>query len=79
MSYTNQDPDIIVPFKGKHVVETTQQAWLVEQAQKEGLSLSNAACWCGCCPGSCVDCQEADACAPKINIASGEDATWSTV
>lgn len=84
MSYINQDPDIIVPFKGKNVVQTTASAWMVRQAAEEGLSSliagaaeASAQCWCGCCPGACVDCQEADMCKPKINIGSGEDATWS--
>ena len=86
MSYINQDPDIacdarmLVPFKGKQVVSVTQSAWLVDQAREEGLSsLAACSCWCGCCPGSCVDCQEADEVKPRINISSGEDATWSAV
>lgn len=80
MSYVNQDPDIVadarllVPFKGKQIVSTTQKAWMEELAQVQ--------CWCGASPGSCPDCQDCDALAEetsayhagKINVSSGEDA-----
>ena len=68
MSYVNQDPDIIVPFKAAHVVGRTRNAWLVDMA--------NANCWCGCEPGSCVDCKEdqVNAMMGKMHIGSGEDA-----
>lgn len=74
MSYVNQDPDIIVPFKGKHPVAVTQRAWMETMAE-EGLSLS-AACWCGDTPGMCVDCCEdsVNMMMGKLNIGSGEDA-----
>lgn len=90
MSYINQDPDIapedkmmFVPFKGKNVVEITRNAWMVDQAQKEGLSSlitgaseQVAGCWCGDTPGMCVDCREdhVNTMMGKVNIGSGEDA-----
>lgn len=72
MSYVNQDPDIFVPHKGKHVVSLTRRSWFEELAD-EGLS---SACWCGEQPGSCVDCCEdsVNVMMAKVHIGSGEDA-----
>lgn len=76
MSYINQDPDIIVPFKGKEMVAKTRRSWMEEQY--EGLS---SMCWCGAVPGSCPDCQDCDAMQPeshvgKLHVGSGEDADF---
>ena len=72
MSYINQDPDIIVPFKGKQVVSTTQRSWMEMMDYHQG----QAACWCGDTPGLCVDCREdhVNSMMAKVNIGSGEDA-----
>jgi len=78
-----KEHDLFVPFKGKHVVAKTADAWIVnlDRKRSEDQGLSSPECWCGATPGTCPDCQDCDAiavqcalaCGSKINIGSGED------
>ena len=71
--------ELIVPHVAKQVVSLTHAAWMHEMDYHQFGAVS---CWCGCTPGSCNDCKESDSLDPhvsvgKINISSGEDASWS--